>query len=353
MLTATAVAPSSLGLFRWIVGLFQLLAFAPHYEWLDDVPHGFFDPPEFSIAYIVGRFPPSPFFTVLDIVALLALIAMTVGWYTRAATLTLVVARLVGSSFVYSFGKIDHTELMLTAVLLALAFSSWGEHYTLPGALRRSHASNDNLDHDTSHRRPSRPLAIFATVLAFGLLTSAIPKARVWVDFDLSTSGVLSWYYPNRFSLGRDQFLASLVPGTPRLLLEITDYVAVLVELTAFAFLLLGRRAWLGYLAVLTAFHLANVLLLNIPFSGQVVTYVAFAGLMLPATIDARKPVLIGAAVAIAAGAWHVARRLAGGGALTVLAGDRPAQFDYLLYVSMGVCVVALAAMSVAFVRSR
>lgn len=345
VLAATAVPATSLSVFRWVIGLFQLLVYVPFVAWIDDVPHGLFDPPQFSLAYLVGGFPPAPFFAVLDIVAVLALVAMTIGWRTRAATLVVVVTRLVGTTFTYSFGKIDHTDIMLTWLLMALAFSDWGEHYTLAGALRQATAAPNPDERTRRERRPSKPLAMFATVLAFGMFTAGFPKLRVWVDFDLSTSGVLSWFYPNRLTLGRDGLLDDLLPGVPAILLELTDYFAVCMELTAVVFLLVGRRAWLGYLAVATAFHLANVLVLNIAFAGQVITYLVFAGLVLPQRVDPRKAVFAGTAICALAGAWSVARTLVGRGAVTILNGDRPAQTQHLLYVSLIVCVAVLVSL--------
>jgi hypothetical protein len=350
---ATAVPAASLGVFRWIVGLFQLLIFTPHYRWIDDVPHGLFDPPEFSFAYLVGGFPPSPFFTVLDVVGVLALVAMTIGWNTRVATLAVVVVRLIGTTFTYSFGKIDHTDTMLMFLLTALAFSSWGEYYTLSGILRGTDPVL-RMEEEREHAFApgiSKALAVFATVLAFGMFTAGIVKLRGWVDFDQSTSGVLRWFYPNRDMLGRDRLLARFVPGAPQILLELGDYLAVLMELSSVAFLLAGRRAWLAYLAVLTTFHLANVLVLNIAFSGQVMTYLAFAGLVLPKRVNVRTAAVAAGAVAVVAGVWAIGRRLAGGGGVTALVGGQPDQAVYLLYLAMFVSFAVLVALLAALRR--
>lgn len=348
---ATAVPAASLGVFRWIVGLFQLLIFTPHYRWIDDVPHGLFDPPEFSLAYLVGGFPPSPFFTLLDLVGVVALVAMTVGWNTRAATLAVVGVRLIGTTFTYSFGKIDHTDTMLMFLLTALAFSTWGEYYTLSGVIRGTDRALDPDDGGRLAPVVSRSLAVFATVLAFGMFTAGIVKLRGWVDFDLSTSGVLRWFFPNRDMLGRDRLLAGLVPGAPPIVLELAEYLAVVMEMTAVGFLLAGRRAWIAYLAVVTTFHLANVLVLNIAFSGQVMTYLVFAGLTVPKRVNVRLATIVAGAAAIAAGLWAIGRRLAGSGGITFLIGGQPDQAVYLLYIALLVCFSVLVALLAALRR--
>jgi hypothetical protein len=190
-------------------------------------------------------------------------------------------------------------------------------------------------------------------VLAFGMFTAGIVKLRGWVDFDLSTSGLIRWFYPNRDMLGRDRLLASFVPGAPPILLELAEYLAVLMEMTAVVFLLAGRRAWVAYLAVVTTFHLANVLVLNIAFSGQVMTYLVFAGLTLPKRVNARTATIVAGAAAFTAGVWAIGRRLAGSGGITFLIGGQPDQAVYLLYIATLVCLAVLVALLSALRRER
>ena len=343
---SAAVPDASLGIFRWVFGLYLLILQAPHFSWIDDVPHGFFDPPYLSPAYPVGGFLPSPVFTVVDVLALVALVAMTIGWNTRIATASLLVLRLLGSAFAYSFGKIDH-NIIIDALLLSMLVADWGRHHSLDARHRDDAGSSCS-------RSTQRGVALFATILAFGLLTAGVPKLMHWVDGDLSTSGILSWYYENRFSLGRDRFLADMVPGTPAILLELGDYVAALLEISAFAFLLIGRRAWRRYLLVITAFHLMNALVLNIAFTTQALTYLVFVDLRpFTALVRKRGVQLAAVAVAVVAGAAQIGARLAGAASPAIGIDGFADYLDLMLSAAVPICVVCILLLAVDSLRTQ
>jgi hypothetical protein len=113
-----------------VFGLYCLAFEAPHYTFIDLAPRAFFHPPLFSLAGLVQGFPPAPLFRVVDFAALLALCAVTVGFYTRSASIALVVLRLLGAHFHYSFGKIDH-DILLLAIPACMAVGDWGRHYSV------------------------------------------------------------------------------------------------------------------------------------------------------------------------------------------------------------------------------
>ena len=330
---AASVPDASLGVFRWIFGLFFLLVSAPHFAWIDDVPRALFTPPVFSLTMLIGSFPPAPALMVLDIVSLTALLAVTIGWKTRLTTPFLAVCLFIGTSFGSSFGKTDGT--LIIALLLCMTMADWGRHHSWDA--RNTPPADDGSE---SSRSTQRGLALFATLLAFGFLTAGIPKFINWADGDLATSGVLDWYYGNRLSLGRAFLLSDYVPGTPALVLELADYAAIAMELVGFIALLAGRRTWMGYLLVLTLFHLANALILNIAFNGQVVTYVVFANLCFLAPLLDRRAVRVGATtVAVAATGWHVVARLGDFESQTVLVSTFTSHLEIGLYLSVPLCI--------------
>lgn len=334
---AVRVPDASLGVFRWIVGLYLLLFSAPHSAWVDDMPRGLFDPPIISLSYVAGRFPPAPALLLLDLVAILALLAMTVGWKTRASTITLVACRLIGGSFIYSFGKIDH-DILLTALLLCMALADWGRFYSLDARHRPTERSGE------SSRRTQQGLALFATAAAFGFLTAGLPKLFGWVDGNLETSGVLRWLYNGRGSLGRDQFFGGAMSGAPTVLLELADYVTVLLEIVGFAALLWGHRSWRVFLAIVTLFHLANILILNISFGTQVVTYLAFVNLCFLRPAMRWTWLKISAVtLAVLAAAWHIVARIGNFESQTVLVSTFERHREITLYLGIGVCTVVAA----------
>lgn len=333
---AVRIPDASLGVFRWIVGLSLLLFSAPHVAWVDDMPRGLFDPPIISLAYVAGRFPPAPALLLLDVVAILALVAMTIGWKTRASTITLAVCRVLGGSFDYSFGKID-ADIVLTLLLLCMAFADWGRFYSLDARHRPAERGEE------CSRRTQQALAVFATALAFGFFTAGVPKLLGWVDGNLETSGVLLWLYGGR-SLGRDQFFDEALLGVPAVLLELADYATVLLEVIGFAALLLGRRWWRIFLALITLFHLANVLVLNISFAEQAVTYLVFVNLcfMRPAMRWTWLKISAVTLAVLAAG-WHIVARIGDFESPTVLISTIERHYEIALYIGMGVCPVVAA----------
>lgn len=191
------------------------------------------------------------------------LFCIIAGIKTRLSCILTFVLLIVAQSFHFSFGKIDHATL-LTLTYLALACTNSGCEYTLI------------KDKELSKRYQNIGIAIFSICIAFGLFTAGFPKLISWVDFDLSTNGILSWYYQGFYSLERQRFLAPFVPHVPMILMEMGDYFAVFLELSGFFFLIKGKTYWRVWLLVLSFFHLMNVLILNIPFLGHIVVYGLF-----------------------------------------------------------------------------
>ncbi|MAT06298.1 MAG: hypothetical protein CL424_14770 [Acidimicrobiaceae bacterium] len=337
---STASPDRSLQVVRWLVGLYLLVIEAPHYTWIDEAPTAFFDPPVFSIAHLAGAFPAEPFFLVLDLVGIAAIVLMTVGVRTRAATIVVVVCRLIGTSFLFSFGKIDHT-IMLTVFLALMAYCEWGRQ-----PLRTSGAARDVAC--ATAARSQRARSLYAVVLAFGFLTAGLPKLLKWVDGDTSTSGFLSWYYEGVLDLRRDGMLADLVPGIPATLLELVDVAAVGVEVVGFLALLLGRLWWRSFLLLVSMLHLANVLVLNIEFSAQAITYLAFADLTLAAlsdgTVAARRWKWVGGVALASVVAWHVQARVRGDGSPIAFIPGYQHQIEFGLYFGalIGVAMVVV-----------
>jgi hypothetical protein len=72
-----------------------------------------------------------------------------------------------------------------------------------------------------------RALATAGLFIAFGMFTAGLEKALHWINFDFSTSGFLSWFYPGYFTLDRKLLLAPAVLKVPPYLFKILDFLAV------------------------------------------------------------------------------------------------------------------------------
>jgi len=343
---ATEADAESLACFRVFYCTMLLYFWAPFFGWINRVPRGFFDPPLLSVANLFATFPRAPFFSVLDVVLLLSLVFMTIGFVTRWATAVYLVGMIVGQSFEYSFGKIDHSMIGI-AILIAMLIADWGRAGSVDAMLGRVRLSAN------AARRRQQGLALFGVVLAFGMLTAGIPKVIDWLDFDVTTSGPLRWYYPNRDTIGRTYLLAGFVHRIPLFALELGDYSAIALELVGFVALLGSARWFRVWLATLTLFHVLNDLTLNITFLGQMLTYTVFldwrrsvplADSFVRALTRARALVVVGSVVCFAA-LYHLVTRFRGGGSGIVFAPGGKAGDVVALYVALPIGLAVLAAL--------
>lgn len=248
-------------IFRIFFGTYILVFMTPFFGWLGLVPQNFFNPPVLSMPKLYGSFPPAIFFNTVDILIVLTAIMLTLGIKSRLSGLVLFTLVIVGLSFQYSFGKIDHNILSFVT-LLCFSFSNWG--------------SVNALIPDVRLKFHSKVPGMLAILLVFAMFTAGLEKSLIWIDFDLNTSGFLSWFYSGYYTLGRQFVFADLVFKIPSFVLEFMDYFAVVFELSGIVFLLVGARAWKLWLLTACVFHAANVCLLNIPFHGNVIVYISF-----------------------------------------------------------------------------
>jgi hypothetical protein len=333
----------SLGLFRIIWGLYILLFYAPYSAFVGQVPQAFYSPPILSAAFLFPGFPPYWLMLAGDLVRIWLVVLITLGINTRASTIGLCLLNFILTNFVYSFGKIDH-DTLLWAVALCLAFTDWGVPYALVP------------DRRINPKVAARSLATVGVLISFAMFSAGFDKALHWINADLSTSGFLSWFYSGYYTLERTFLLAPLVLKIPPQFIKILDYAAVAFELSPFLFLLGGRAAWRAWLLVATCFHLANALLLNIPFHIHLLVYlpfVAFAHFIRRPNIggDAtnaifawwRVPVIISAIILALA---HTAQRLKGGGSqFLFVEGDlvvRLSLYVSLVLLLLGAVVIAI-----------
>lgn len=333
--TAASVPARSLVAFRWIFGAYLLFFDARYFAWIDQAPDGLFNPPLISLPYLVGGFLPAPFLVVLDIVAVVAIFLMTIGYRTRLTTSVVFATLVVSSSFGYSFGKISH-QILLGAVLLCMIITNWGQE---PGG-RRQEGSAEVFG---TSRRVAQGMSLLAIMIVFGFITAGFDKVRYWVNAEVTESGILSWFYPRLFEYGDLYLLADFVPGTPAVLLKAADISAALLEVAGIFALLGGRILWRTWLAALTTLYLANALVLNITFTTQVMIYLAFVSLTFlwsPRFERWRRPVI--AALALVA-AWHVWVRLDGRGSGFSLWADGGLPFVYDVIVCLAVLGLLLS----------
>lgn len=273
VMDSAAVPRAEASVYRVLLASYLLVLVRPRFSFMSEASPSMFNPPMLSVANLFDGFPPGSIFAALDLVLIASLLLVALGLFARIAGVVFFCAFVFGSSFVYSFGKIDHSFLVPCLALLCLSFSDWTSRHAL---------------------RKDRPLgchrgafAVVAVVISFAMFTAGLEKLLNWIDFDLGTSGFLAWFYGGYFTLGRRDLAADMVFRFPPLLLEAMDYTAVLFECLPLVALLIGRRAWHLWLTCAIGFHMVNLLLLNIAFVGMPILYLAFLtrGLGSPASV--------------------------------------------------------------------
>lgn len=243
--------------FRIILGILFLIN-TQNLSFLGLMPNSLFRPDVLNFTNLFDSWPSHLFFEFLFYTKIILAVALILGIKARVVFILIGLLGIIQSGFMYSFGKIDHGILM-NVLPFAMAFTNSG----CKGAIVP----------DKRLKSPNLSISILAVFITFGFFTAGLEKAFVWIDFNFSTSGFLSWFYPSYYSIGRDKLLASFVLNFPWWLTEIMDYIAVLFELTGIIFLFISRKTWFYYLLIASIFHLFNTLFLNIPFQAHILIF--------------------------------------------------------------------------------
>ncbi|MBX2864049.1 MAG: hypothetical protein KTR27_10865 [Leptolyngbyaceae cyanobacterium MAG.088] len=269
-------AAGRMGLYRIIYSLFYLW-FLSHMQFaeLSLVPTDLWDP-----TVLFSRLSPLPgiAYPTMEILLVIALVLLLVGYKTRLATLTTL---LMGFGLaIFRTGLLTQERTILTTtfyVPLFMLLSNWGATYSIDALLRQNKGLSTIDPKDSSWRYiwPARGLL---TVIALLFLSATITKCiqidwlanpRFVGDFVLH-KGVES-YLRNGFpihplgpQLGRTDALAMA-----------TQYGVLLFE-GAFVLVLFSRLAQAIICRITPIFHSMNTLLLGIPFISVVSIYAAF-----------------------------------------------------------------------------
>ncbi len=244
--------PESLAIFRLLYATLALVVWVPRYTWVAQFPDSFFDPPPGLTYLFFSGFPPPWFFTLLDIAICVALVFLLAGRRVMSASIFLAGCLLVGNSWAYSFGKIDHDILLVLAPLF-LALAHW------------------------DGRMPVRswPLALFAVVIGLAMFTAAVPKVMTgWLE--TSSSAVFGHAVNNAIFNDRQTPAWQFAIRTfPPIAWELMDYSTVLLE-GCFVLTVARRRTFRTACAVAALFHFGVAMLMRIMFLPNLVAYAAF-----------------------------------------------------------------------------
>jgi predicted DCC family thiol-disulfide oxidoreductase YuxK/uncharacterized membrane protein YphA (DoxX/SURF4 family) len=240
-----------------------MLSVFPRYQWISRFPDSFFLPPPSLAAFFTG-FPPGWFFSLLMGLISLGLVCLLVGLWTPPVSLGLAVLIVIGNSFVYSFGKIDH-DIVLVLVLAVMAASGWGRRCSIdaraPGR--------------AAERPPGWPLALLALLVGLAMLSAALTKATTgWLS--LSSQGVKGHVLANVVTSERPAVAIELLLSIDSWIVwELMDWGTVVLE-AAFLPAALSRRAMRVVCALALPFHAGIHFVMLIFFLSSLLGYAAF-----------------------------------------------------------------------------
>lgn len=255
--------PNQLALYRILFCVFTFLFYGiPNYVWIGKSPDYLFTPPHISLASLFNGFPGTLFFTVLNISIVVFYFVLLFGWNTKATSLLLFFLLLIGQSFSFSFGKIDHTIIWLIVPLI-MAFSGWGNAYSIDAYLNKKSEVN------------AWAISLMALLLGFAMFTASLPKIMEgWLSFDSQASRshlLFNYLYWER----RPLLLEAVLQVKSVFFWELFDYLTVIFE---FGFLLAILNPTIFRLFVIAAviFHISVFLTFGISFTSNLLTYLLF-----------------------------------------------------------------------------
>ena len=260
----------ALGLYRIaFASVYLLFIGVPTFSWLVEIPEFFYAPQTFNVARLFAQhIPPFGLLVALDLVILLALLFVLFGFRTTAASLVLTIALLVGYSMKFSTGKIGH-GIMLVIVPGIMAFSGWGRAWSLDR--QRSRTPLPSVSGYSAYV----PF-LMALVLGFAMFTAGVSK---WEGDWVLPQHYGSFYHFNfryHFWDGKQQYLAPLLAqGIPLVGWKFLDYSTLAFELLFLPAVL--RKRWFQFFCLMAiGFHVATLLIFNIPYVNNLLAYLLF-----------------------------------------------------------------------------
>ncbi len=251
-----------LALFRIILGVFALIQ-NTYYGGFTTLPPSLYNPQKMNFIGLWDTVPSDQLIIWLDGLLILLLVALILGIKVRLVSFLVFIITIFLEAYKYSYGKIDHA-ILYNLTFIVISFCNTGTQYALW------------KDKPVSDKTQSIAIALFGTVVSFGMFTAGLPKLLSWIDFDLSTSGILRWYYYGYYMSERTFLLAPFFKNIPLVLVELADYIIPLFEVSGLFFLFLSRKYWRIWLVLLCVFHFVTTLILNIPFTIHVIVYSIF-----------------------------------------------------------------------------
>lgn len=264
MVASYTISPSHLRAYRILFCSAVIFVIGvPNFTWIAANPSWVFYPPTLSVGIFSKGFWGHWPLLLLSIALYGCYVSLLLGRFAVWAALGITLLQLIGFSFAFSFGKIDHNILFVLLPGL-LAFSGWGK-----GALKKEDASSTEVDR--------RAFFVFyvALFLGFAMFTAGLQKlVSGWLS--LEASATRGHFMLNYITYNRHALLAPLFYRLEqRWIWLLMDYATLLFEV-GFLFALLRASLFRWFVAAAVVFHAFTLLIFNIGFAVHFPIYLLF-----------------------------------------------------------------------------
>jgi hypothetical protein len=251
---------SELGLYRIVYALYLLVFAIPDYTWMSGLPDMFFSPQRLSPGFFFSQFPSDAILYGFTTILVISAGFLLFGVASRFFSYLIVLVLILGNSFAFSLGKIDH-NFLLWMIPLILG-TAWGGTY----AVRPEKTNASIMKYGPG---------VLAFVIAFAMFTAGFIKmSGGWLLPD--TQAVYGHFLREYFVNERQELMAGFFMSIKSSLFwESLDYGGVLLELL-FLLAFFNRKVFRWFLVATILFHIMNFLMLNIIFIGNYAAYMLF-----------------------------------------------------------------------------
>ncbi len=281
---STYLSGPGLGLFRiFFAGALLLLLTPAHHSFMSisfmaELPESQFAPP-FGPFMLFSGFPSETLLRALEVVLIIGLVALMVGFRTTLSALLVAGALVYLWGVRYSAGKIDHGSVVLIILLVMMTFTPWGRTLSLDALRRRpTEASSEPAASELESGQPAPYQwvgAFLAFVLGLAYLAAGLPKLLGgWLD--PSSQAVRNLVDLYSFRNNNPGFLVEpLTAIDSDLLWEAFDVAATFWEV-GFILAIFSLRSFRWILATAVIFHMGNALILGIVYYPVLLFYALF-----------------------------------------------------------------------------
>ena len=216
--------------------------------------------PKSSLA-IWFELPSSEFFIFLDYFILLLIVLVLFGFKTRWMSILLGSSLIVGQSFLFSFGKIDHGFLLVSFLPIVMSFSNWGSCFSIDSKKEAG-------------KIKTWPISLMSLILGFAMFTAGLQKLfGGWLNPEFQA--IRSHIFRSFINL-REGVLTEFMLGIKsKILWESMDILIVGFEL-GFLLVVFNRKWFRKWIALAILFHIGVILSMDITFSQNVIVYLLF-----------------------------------------------------------------------------